>query len=242
MGESMSRLKMEKFCLKWNDFQQNITTTYPSLRKHQELFDVTLVTEDGKQYSSHKLILASSSEFFQDIVSNSKRKQLDFFIYLAGVRSVELEHILDYIYAGEVKLYQEDLEIFLGIAQKLKIKGLIGEDEKRKPNLPEENVVHEKIVNQSQPINDVKNENVIENNEKSIVRRNYGSSRKPNNSIVNQSNINFKDIVKDMIGQVGEKWACNKCGKEARTKGSIEMHAEIHIDGLLFIDHKMYKY
>ena len=46
--------------MKWNDFHQNITTTYSNLRKQEDLFDITLVTDDGKQYSSHKLVLASS--------------------------------------------------------------------------------------------------------------------------------------------------------------------------------------
>merc|ERR1719300_767968 len=53
-------------------------------------------------------------------------------------------------------------------------------------------------------------------------------------NIINQSDINVRELVKEMIGQVGEKWVCNNCGKETRTKGSIELHAEIHIDGLLF--------
>ena len=33
----------------------------------------------------------------------------------------ELNNILDYIYEREVQLYQDDLDNFLGVAQKLKI-------------------------------------------------------------------------------------------------------------------------
>ena len=228
---------MEKFCLKWNDFQQNITTTYSNLRKQEELFDVTLVTDDGKQYSSHKLVLASSSDFFQNIVHNSKNKQIDFLIYLAGVRSVELENILDYIYAGEVQLYQDDLDNFLDIAQKLKIKGLIGNDEERKSKIIEEEFIPEETVYQNQFQNVAKNEGYNENEEKSIVHSSINIIRKKrsgSNSTVNQSDINVKEILKNMISQVGEKWKCNNCDKEAKTKGSIELHAEIHIEGLEF--------
>ena len=149
---------MEKFSLKWNDFHRNITTTYSNLRKQEDLFDVTLVTDDGKHYSSHKLVLASSSDFFQSIVHNSKNKQIDFLIYLAGVRSMDLEHILDYIYAGEVQLYQEELDTFLDIAQKLKIKGLIGNDEGRKSKVTEEEFIAEENVDPNQFINVVKYE------------------------------------------------------------------------------------
>ena len=54
-------------------------------------------------------------------------------IYLSGVESKELNYILDYIYEGEVQLFQEDLDKFLDVAHKLRINGLIGggnEDDK----------------------------------------------------------------------------------------------------------------
>ncbi len=46
-------------------------------------------------------------------------------IYLNGVDYKVLNHILDYIYEGEVQLYQKDLNNFLEVAEKLKINGLI---------------------------------------------------------------------------------------------------------------------
>ena len=79
--------------------------------------------------------------------------------------------------------------------------------------------------------------NTIKNKEKTIVRNDISSIRKQRaggNSIINQSDINVKEIVKEMISQVGEKWVCKNCGRETRTKSSIELHAEIHIDGLSF--------
>ena len=73
--------------------------------------------------------------------------------------------------------------------------------------------------------------------EKNIVQSINSSIRKQgveSKSMVNQSDINMKEIVKKLISQDGEKWICNNCGKEARTKGNIELHAEIHIEGLEF--------
>ena len=34
---------MEKFCLKWNDFQANVSKTFSSLRKEQDFYDITLL-------------------------------------------------------------------------------------------------------------------------------------------------------------------------------------------------------
>ena len=38
----------EKFSLKWNDFQDNTIKNFSKLRKEDEFFDVTLVSEDQK--------------------------------------------------------------------------------------------------------------------------------------------------------------------------------------------------
>jgi len=37
----------EKFCLKWNDFHENIGTTFSGLRDVQDFSDVTLACEDN---------------------------------------------------------------------------------------------------------------------------------------------------------------------------------------------------
>ena len=46
-------------------------------------------------------------------------------LYLSGVSSVNLKMILDYIYHGEVKLFQEQIDSFLESAQKLEVEGLL---------------------------------------------------------------------------------------------------------------------
>ena len=58
----------EKLCLQWNDFKENVTTAFGSLREDNDFVDVTLACEDGKQFEAHKVILVSSSPFFQNIL------------------------------------------------------------------------------------------------------------------------------------------------------------------------------
>ena len=45
-------------------------------------------------------------------------------MYLKGVQHTDLNHILDFIYYGEVSIAQENLNAFLAVAEELKIKGL----------------------------------------------------------------------------------------------------------------------
>ena len=48
---------------------------------------------------------------------------------IEGVSSVDLGNILDYIYNGEVQIFQEGIDRFLEIAQRLKLEGLLGTKE-----------------------------------------------------------------------------------------------------------------
>ena len=86
----------EKLCLQWNDFQENITSTFKELREDTELTDVTLACEDGQQIEAHKVVLASSSPFFMDLLK--KNKQPHPLIYFRGLTSIDLGAIMDFLY------------------------------------------------------------------------------------------------------------------------------------------------
>ena len=62
----------ENLCLKWNDFQENLNSAFGGLRNDRDLVDVNLVCEDGTQIETHKVILASSSPFFMEILKKNK--------------------------------------------------------------------------------------------------------------------------------------------------------------------------
>ena len=62
----------EKLCLKWNDFQENVNLAFGNLREDKEFADVTLASEDGQEIEAHKVILAASSPFFQDLLRRNK--------------------------------------------------------------------------------------------------------------------------------------------------------------------------
>ena len=54
----------EKFCLRWNDFESNVSTAFRELREEKDFFDVTLACED-EQIHAHKVILGACSSFFR---------------------------------------------------------------------------------------------------------------------------------------------------------------------------------
>ena len=114
-------MNSEKFSLKWNDFQQTVSNSFKVLRKEGNFFDVTLVSKDESLVKGYKVVLSACS-VFRLILKNSSATNS--FIYLPGINSQNLEFIMDYIYQGEVMIFQEQLDEFLEVAQKLKIVGL----------------------------------------------------------------------------------------------------------------------
>ena len=117
----------EKLCLKWNDFQENVSTAFGNLREDTEFADVTLACEDGQQIEAHKVILAASSPFFQNLLKRNRHPHP--LIFMRGIKSEDLLAIVDFLYCGEANVYQENLDSFLVIAEELKLKGLMGQTE-----------------------------------------------------------------------------------------------------------------
>ena len=122
----------EKFSLKWNDFQTTVSNSFKIFRQEEDLFDVTLVSDDEVQMSAHKLILSACSSFFKSILKKNPHSSP--LLYLSGVDSTNLGYILDYIYQGEVQLLQDHLNPFMDVAQKLKIEGLLSKPEEAPQN------------------------------------------------------------------------------------------------------------
>lgn len=115
----------EKFCLRWNDFEANISKAFSEIREDKEFFDVTLACDDD-QVPAHKVILSACSPFFRTVLKRNKHEHP--LLYLKGVKYSELVAVLNFMYHGEVNVAQEDLNAFLAVAEDLKVKGLTQSD------------------------------------------------------------------------------------------------------------------
>ena len=127
----------EKFCLKWNDFSSNVSKSFGVLRTADYLHDVTLVSEDRKQVAAHRLVLAACSEYFRDIFRSTSQHAHPL-LCLDGITAGDLSNILDYIYNGEIQIYQDNLDRFLTVAQKFRLEGLLGDTDPQSQDLPDQ--------------------------------------------------------------------------------------------------------
>ena len=211
----------EKFCLKWNDFHTNVSKSFSKLRNENDFYDVTLVSDDQKQLSAHKVVLSSCSDYFKKILKSNKHSNP--LLCLEGISSSEMNNVLDYIYYGEVNIHQDDVDRFLNIAERLKLEGLISS---------------ENYVNYNENFVD---ENVQINDSKVIVDNSlYEKVEADDNKIVVQSeeyqNIEELDakIMEYIERDVGSRWKCTICDKSMARRSHVKEHVEIHFDGLVF--------
>merc|ERR1712189_96840 len=125
-----SKKMSEKISFKWNDFHSNITLAFSQFQKNTNFQDVTLISDDHKQISAHRVILSAGSGYFNNVLSGNAHSHP--LLCLDGINSSELNSVLDFIYTGELQLYHEDLDRFLTVAKKLQLQGLEECEEKVK--------------------------------------------------------------------------------------------------------------
>ena len=220
----------EKLCLQWNDFKENVNSAFGKLRSDKEFTDVTLVCEDGHQIEAHKVILASSSPFFEKILQKSKHPHP--LIYLKGFQSKDVMSILDFLYFGETNICEEELDSFLAIAEEIQLKGLTGQT--ISDLVEEQKQIEQKSTTQQSDIKPLIN-----------------STTSKTVALPNQSRTDLQALdekVKSMMKK-GQKmipagkqangtpkqamsFICNMCGKEGRNH-VIRTHIEAnHLEGI----------
>ena len=222
---------MEKFSLKWNDFQSTVSKTFSHFRNKENFFDVTLVSDDHHHIAAHKLVLSASSKFFQDILCKTQHSNP--LIYLSGFSSKDLYLVMDYIYQGEVQIYQDDLDHFLDVAQKLNIEGLIGGSQPSEDDaLSQDEHMESSIKEFQETVENVK----LKSPTPKTLKPRYEKNNVLPTTLVNQlSSIDdVKATVEELIDCDGDSWICKPCGKRSSRKSDMRKHVEIHIEGLSF--------
>ena len=111
---------LEKFTLNWHTFSEHLQLMFKELYQEERYADVTLVSDDQTQFKAHKIVLSACSPVFKKIIDNNPSQHP--LIYLRGVQSYEMESILQFMYLGEGKFYQERMREFIKVAQDLEVK------------------------------------------------------------------------------------------------------------------------
>ena len=245
-----------KFCLKWNDFQDNLNIAFKALRKDSNFTDVTLACEDGQQVEAHKVILAASSPFFQNLLQKNRHPHP--LIYMRGMKSEDLDAIIDFLYFGETNILEENVNNFLAIADELELKGMSlnnGNKQKQKPKKQEQSPQsmpqkETDIKDENHPalIEDILQEVVTESMTPETPKQKTPKAKVPSGTSALLTSSFSEDFL-ELDGQIESMMTkgqnsmtygsrsvitsvCAVCGKEGQTR-NIKDHIEAkHIEGV----------
>ena len=224
----------EKFCLKWNDFKENVNATFENLRRNKEFCDVTLACEDGRQVEAHKVVLAATSPVFQKLLSDNKHAQP--MIYMRGVLLEDLEAIVDFLYFGEANIHEERLSSFLAIGEDMQLKGLT----EGTKNPSEKRTISEPPIKKNLETNQLQTKPIEyeiykpELNEFDLALQTYYPEETDlveNQTYLSRLNEQIYSLLKitekDTHNNQGKVYVCTVCGKEGKlqnTKDHVELH------------------
>jgi hypothetical protein len=133
----------QQFCLRWNNYQTNLTCVFDQLLQNESFVDVTLAC-DGNQIKAHKIVLSACSPYFQSLFFDNPCQHP--IIIMRDVKWTELKAIVEFMYKGEINVNQDQISPLLAIAEMLQIRGLaevnsenttIGSDTQIKPKHPQ---------------------------------------------------------------------------------------------------------
>jgi len=142
-------MSSEKFCLRWNDFESNISNAFKELRDDKDFFDVTLACDD-EQIQAHKVILAACSPFFRNILRRNHHQHP--LLYMKGVKFTDLQAVLNFMYHGEVNVAQEELNSFLALAEDLRMKGLTQNQSLSQQSTSRKTISHQQRISSPPPV------------------------------------------------------------------------------------------
>ena len=213
----------EKLFLRWNDFHENTIAAFKDLKNDSEFTDVTLACEDGQQIETHKVVLFSSSPFLKNLLKKNKHPHP--LIYVRGLKFEDLANILDFLYLGEVRVFQENLESFLELAKELQLKGLTEKEE---------------VI--SKDCNEVSPQEKKQKEESYFLPDNENKKEIPTTVSIRDNKMKLEDLddqiesmmmITDKVDQRGYTLVmCSICCKEL-TKSHMKDHIESkHLEGL----------
>ena len=203
---------LDNYSLVWEDFKENVSNNFSDLRDDKHFSDVTLVCEENQHVAAHRVVLSSCSPLLSSVLRSLSQPQP--FIYLWGVRAVQLEAVMDFCYKGQVKVTTMELEEFIRVAKILGIKGITGGDNiedksylgrQNIPNIPMENLILlEEDVNIKEPMLESKDITFTENTHERV------ESAKDKNTAIPISVLDDYFLVDKNNKNIAK---CNKCGK-----------------------------
>ena len=242
------------YLLKCSEFQINFENAIKETQKNTHSVNVTLACADNQRIEAHKVILSAASSLFMELLTTCNQEHP--IIFFEGMHIGDLARVVNFIYQGKVKIQKEDLNIFLGLAEQLKLKGFV--NVKELPKLDNNDII-QKMKNNQYEFNDVvQSTSNIQEIFVPLVKK-----MKPNNSKINADippvtkvkdeifiettyfdPLISKDTIKFKYTKVEKGVQCGYCDRQFTDKSNLHRHQKNKHEGTRYkCDHceKVYR-
>lgn len=117
----------EEYILRWNDHGVSFFALAEDLLQQELLTDVTIWCGD-RVFDAHRLVLCACSPLFRAMLTRQpprlRRSDSQPVVFLKDVSPVHFERLLQFMYCGEVRVPNNELEDLLATATSLNVRGL----------------------------------------------------------------------------------------------------------------------
>ncbi|KOC67966.1 Protein bric-a-brac 2 [Habropoda laboriosa] len=103
----------QHYCLRWNNYQSNMTSVFHQLLQTESFVDVTLACNEAS-LKAHKVVLSACSSYFQKLLLSNPCKHPTI-IMPQDVCFNDLKFIIEFVYKGEIDVSQAELQNWLWV-------------------------------------------------------------------------------------------------------------------------------
>ena len=194
----------------WHTYTDHLKELLHHMKTDNTFADVTLVSDDGRKIRAHKVVLGACSPTMKDLLTNDDTSTID----LKGIAFEEIDSILQFIYLGEATLYEERMQEFLCVAQKLKIKEL-SKGPETQLDMNYEAVTQSCLTTQNGQ-NKAHNKTVLKGHECHLCDKSFRQN--------SQLQAHIKSVHE------GVRYPCNQCSYKAKAQRYLNLHIQsVHV-------------
>ena len=93
-------------------------------RKQDYLCDITLVTNDDREFKAHRNVLSAASPFFCKLLESDMKENREGIVRFEEISGTVMEDVLEFIYTGTVEVTQENAKELIAAGNYLMIPSL----------------------------------------------------------------------------------------------------------------------
>ena len=226
----------EPVSLAWNSFTMHLAATFQNMYNEKSFTDVTLVCDDQVQFDAHKIVLSSCSSVLRKILEDNPHPNP--LIYMRGIKHQELESLLQFMYIGNVVIFQDRIENFMEVANELKLGEFIHDSSVKLPietQIEEEHIITNEYAgagydeeSKHEKINSEEVESTEEDRIKSQPEGAEDKKTDPKNYQCDECVAAYTCIktltVHKKSKHEGVRYSCTQCEHQYIARSDLKMH------------------